>query len=62
MQDYARMDDMDVNRSYDWLRFRCEAALEIWRADGNRRDFARTLNGGGKNTGAAATKSAGGKE
>eukprot|EP00972_Heterocapsa_arctica_P024524 3616390-Heterocapsa_arctica.AAC.1 len=33
MQDYARMSDTDVNRSYDWLRFRCEAALDIYRAD-----------------------------
>eukprot|EP00972_Heterocapsa_arctica_P108108 15921873-Heterocapsa_arctica.AAC.1 len=61
MQDYARMSDTDVNRSYDWLRFRCEAALEIYRAEGHRRDFARTLHGGGKTPGAAAT-TAGGKE
>eukprot|EP00972_Heterocapsa_arctica_P011718 1715633-Heterocapsa_arctica.AAC.1 len=36
MQDYARMNDDDENRSYDWLRFRCDAALEIWRANGHR--------------------------
>ena len=61
MQDYARMDDTATDRSYEWLRFRCEAALEIYRADGHRRDFARTLQGGGKVPGAAA-QTKGGKE
>eukprot|EP00972_Heterocapsa_arctica_P061164 9019044-Heterocapsa_arctica.AAC.1 len=36
MQDYARMLDDDPNRSYEWLRFRCNAALELWRATGHR--------------------------
>eukprot|EP00972_Heterocapsa_arctica_P094826 13984606-Heterocapsa_arctica.AAC.1 len=56
MQDYLRMDDQDPNRSYEWLRYRCEAALEIYRADLHRKDFARTLNSGGKGSGAAAAK------
>eukprot|EP00972_Heterocapsa_arctica_P056295 8305523-Heterocapsa_arctica.AAC.1 len=63
MQDYARMLDDDPNRSYEWLRFRCNCALELWRATGHRQDYAATLRPGKGFPGAAAAQTGpGGKE
>eukprot|EP00972_Heterocapsa_arctica_P060706 8956349-Heterocapsa_arctica.AAC.1 len=56
MEDYSRMRDDEPNRSYEWLRFRCNVALEIWRAAGHRRDFAASLKPGRGPTGAAAAQ------
>jgi hypothetical protein len=53
MQDYARMDDDDPRRTYEWLRLRCDKALEAHRASSHRVAFVKSLKGGG--TGGAAT-------
>eukprot|EP00972_Heterocapsa_arctica_P085498 12600495-Heterocapsa_arctica.AAC.1 len=63
MQDYNRMLDDNPNSCYEWLQFRCNAALELWRASGHRRDYAATLRPGKGLPGAAAAQTGpGGKE
>uniref|UniRef100_UPI0025913F09 zinc finger CCCH domain-containing protein n=1 Tax=uncultured Marinobacter sp. TaxID=187379 RepID=UPI0025913F09 len=52
MEDYSRMDDNDPLRTYEWLRGRCDKAIEIHRAKINRRDYEKGLQGG-KGFGAA---------
>ena len=53
MQDYSRMDDDDPRRTYEWLRMRCDKALEAYRAKSHRIAFVKSLKGGG-GAGAAA--------
>eukprot|EP00972_Heterocapsa_arctica_P035861 5275403-Heterocapsa_arctica.AAC.1 len=63
MQDYDRMRDDEPDRSYEWLRFACNRALEKWRATGHRRDYAATLRPGKGVPGAPAAQTGpGGKE
>ena len=53
MQDFDRMNDDHPDRTYIWLRYRCDQALDVFRAKNRRNDFAKTLHGG-KGPGAAA--------
>eukprot|EP00972_Heterocapsa_arctica_P066670 9838732-Heterocapsa_arctica.AAC.1 len=43
IQDYDRMNDDDPDRTYHWLRHACNRALDKWRADHHREDYAQTL-------------------
>ncbi len=53
MQDFSRMDDDDPLRTYEWLRMRCDKALEAYRATSHRIAFVKSLKGHGSGAAAA---------